>query len=635
MKNNLSLLKSIENRILFALMIIGFVPLAASFIFNNFIISNSLSKLENQNIHVLGNQTNMIIQEKLKELGMTVRDYAIWDDAYEKIEEKDRKWFGENFSGWIPENFDVDLSVVINTNNEVIDEYGLKENDAAQLLKISSIYEIMKSPYDVSPPMYAKGILMYDGSPYLFYASQILKSNYKGEPAGLFIIGKSISAKYIGEIEKLLGQKLFMTFGDRVVYSDTTSKNIDEFVKVNKKNGNEPFTDFVNNEIICSMPLDGVLNGYQGKLTIIAERDIFLQTKGTLNIGSGSIVVLALISILAAGLILKRYTTLPIKNFENQIYKMSQNNVVSYVDTEGPEEVQGLTNAFNLMVNKLNEQSIENQNLKSELEYDRLRSEFLTNVSHEFKTPLNVIFGAIQLIELFLKNDPEDNLGRNIKKHVSVMRQNCYRLLRLVNNLIDLTKIRSAAFKLHLKNHNIISLVEDITLSVAEYTEGMGIFVGFDTDTEEKIMACDPDQIERIILNLLSNSIKFTKPGGEIWVVIKDLGNRLSISVKDTGEGIPKDQLEIIFERFRQVDRSLTRNHEGSGIGLSLVKSLVEMHKGTIRVESEYGKGSEFIIELPVIQLPETKVALAEDTLTGQNKVERIHIEFSDIYSDR
>jgi signal transduction histidine kinase len=147
-------------------------------------------------------------------------------------------------------------------------------------------------------------------------------------------------------------------------------------------------------------------------------------------------------------------------------------------------------------------------------------------------------------------------------------------------------------------------------------------------------MSCDPDQIERIILNLISNSIKFSKPGSEIWVSVHDKVDSVLISIKDNGLGIPENQLEAIFDRFKQVDMSLTRNHEGSGIGLSLVKSLVEMHKGTINVESIYGKGSEFIIELPVTMLSETSASYEKNVFEDQNKVERINIEFSDIYSN-
>ena len=165
-------------------------------------------------------------------------------------------------------------------------------------------------------------------------------------------------------------------------------------------------------------------------------------------------------------------------------------------------------------------------------------------------------------------------------------------------------------------------------MSVVDFIKSEGISIEFDTDVEEKIIACDVEKIERIILNLLSNSVKFTPDRGNIFIKITDGKEFITISVRDTGIGIPKDMHEVIFERFRQVDKSISRNHEGSGIGLSLVKSLVELHGGIIKVESSYGHGSEFIIQLPVLHLKDTLLE-CDYELYNKGKVE---MEFSDIY---
>lgn len=267
--------------------------------------------------------------------------------------------------------------------------------------------------------------------------------------------------------------------------------------------------------------------------------------------------------------------------------------------------------------------------LREAREFDKIKTEFFANISHELRTPLNVILSALQLL------NPTNNIKLTEEKsimYLNTMRQNCFRLLRLVSNLIDITKMDSGYFEIHPSNYNIISIIEDITMSVAEYIENKSISLVFDTDMEEKLIACDPDKIERIILNLISNSVKFTNPGGKIFVNIHDGKDNIIISVKDTGIGIPENKLPIIFERFRQVDKSLTRNHEGSGIGLSLVKSLVELHGGKISVKSVYGEGTEFIIELPVVLTDDNNID-SEDINVSKDYVERINIEFSDIYS--
>jgi two-component system, OmpR family, phosphate regulon sensor histidine kinase PhoR len=270
----------------------------------------------------------------------------------------------------------------------------------------------------------------------------------------------------------------------------------------------------------------------------------------------------------------------------------------------------------------------ENKLLNEAIEYDKLKTEFFANISHELRTPLSVMLASTQLLQLYGKSDTEINLRNNVDKTALIVRQNIYRLTRLINNLIDITKVDTGFFELQLHNYNIVSIIEDITMSVVDYIENKNISIQFDTDIEEKIISCDADKIERVMLNLLSNSVKFTNPNGSIIVKVSDGEKFVTISVKDTGIGIHKDKQEMIFQRFRQVDKSLSRSNEGSGIGLSLVKSLVELHGGTIKVESVYGFGSEFIIQLPV-----TKV---EANLTDEKfesfEAKKTNIEFSDIY---
>ncbi len=275
------------------------------------------------------------------------------------------------------------------------------------------------------------------------------------------------------------------------------------------------------------------------------------------------------------------------------------------------------------------------KNAYDTIEYDRLRNEFFANISHEFRTPLNIILNSIQLFNVYMKNYQDND--NKVAKLLSSMRKNCIRLIRLINNLIDTTRLDAGFFSLHKKNCNIVYIIEEITRSVAEFIKSKELQFEFDCDIEEKIIECDPDKIERIMLNLLSNAVKFTKENGKIMVNVHTTEDSIVISVKDNGIGIQKEKQDLIFQRFRQVDKSLTRSHEGSGLGLSIVKSLVELHGGTLKVESEYGKGSEFIIVLPAKATCNELSKIAGDEVAAsydiplKNRFETINVEFSDI----
>ncbi|MHC1682404.1 MAG: ATP-binding protein [Clostridiaceae bacterium] len=283
-------------------------------------------------------------------------------------------------------------------------------------------------------------------------------------------------------------------------------------------------------------------------------------------------------------------------------------------------------------VNNLEKKVIESEkNLSEAIEYNKRISEFFSNISHEFRTPLNVIFASIQVLESEKEIPGAYPFIKKLDRYLKSMKQNTYRLLRLVNNLIDLSKFDSGYLEPNFRNQDVVSIIENITLSVVDYVENKGIEVIFDTDIEEKIMAVDDYMIERIILNLLSNSIKFTPRGGKIEVIINSDDENVFVLVKDTGIGIPKEKIDLVFERFGQVDRTLSRNHEGSGIGLSLVKSLVKIHGGNIIVNSEEDKGTEFRVTLPA-KLVDKEIN--ENANLYENKVERINIEFSDIYDN-
>lgn len=343
-------------------------------------------------------------------------------------------------------------------------------------------------------------------------------------------------------------------------------------------------------------------------------------------------------SVLCVPIIYKNKLTGIIYLQNNITSNVFDNNKVKLVTLIGTQAAISIENA--IMYKKIKEINLglekdvqsSSKLLNEAIEHDKLKNEFFANLSHEFRTPLNLILSAQQMMDLIIGNHTVDENERKIENYNGIMRQNCLRLLRMVNNLIDITKIDAGFFKIDLSNKDIIKIVEDVVLSVVPYVEEQGLKITFDTNVEEKIIACDGDAIERIILNLISNAVKFSKAGSEIFVDIIDNESNILIKVRDTGIGIPKEKQGVVFDRFVQVDKSLSRSREGSGIGLALTKSLVELLGGKIALDSTFGEYSEFTIDLPCkIVAVNDEVSNTEDST--DSVIEKIKIEFSDIYS--
>lgn len=261
---------------------------------------------------------------------------------------------------------------------------------------------------------------------------------------------------------------------------------------------------------------------------------------------------------------------------------------------------------------------------ESYIEQEKFRNEFFANISHELRTPLNIFYSTVQLLD---KKMDCDDFNEVYKNHRKSLKLNSYRMLRLINNIVDISKMDTGFTKPCFVNIDIVRIVEEITLSILDYAKPKNINIVFDTQVEECVIKCDPNMIERIILNLLSNAIKFTNQNGNIFVDIFVNSEFVQIRIKDDGIGIPIDIQDKIFDRFVQSDKSLTRMNEGSGIGLSLVYSMVKLNDGEIYLESDGENGTEFEIILP--NTITNNVQTKQDYVIEKYKIE---LELSDIY---
>ena len=266
------------------------------------------------------------------------------------------------------------------------------------------------------------------------------------------------------------------------------------------------------------------------------------------------------------------------------------------------------------------EQSLKevNERLK---ELDRVKSDFLSTVSHELRTPLAIIREGVSLCLDGVAGEttqPQQELLTNAQDNVD-------RLTRLINDLLDISKIEAQKVSLWRKSLNLCDLVQRVKKSFEQQAEKMNVQLKTDLPDKSIVLFADEDKVMQIFHNLLSNAVRYTEAGGEISIRVEEKEEEVLCSVSDTGIGITKENLPKLFSKFEQIGRVEGPGYKGTGLGLAIVKGLVEKHGGTIGVESELGKGSNFWFTLKKVPFP--KILIVDD---DENVVQEVRTLLSE-----
>jgi response regulator RpfG family c-di-GMP phosphodiesterase/signal transduction histidine kinase len=256
---------------------------------------------------------------------------------------------------------------------------------------------------------------------------------------------------------------------------------------------------------------------------------------------------------------------------------------------------------------------------KAMRELDAQKTSFFSNVSHELRTPLTLILSPLESLLA-------DNLVEMPAKHretLGIVHLNALRLLKLINNLLDFTKLEAGRMELNRQKTELVRTIEYYLSTIRSAVETKEIGLDFQKNGNDELFAdIDRFLFEKAVFNLFSNALKFTPTGGRVTVSLERYDGTFRLSVRDTGIGIPADKLKYIFQRFNQVDSTLSRRYEGTGIGLSLAKEIVELHEGSITVQSVLGQGSEFIITMPIgtvdVELPVEELKALKPSLLSE-----------------
>ena len=326
--------------------------------------------------------------------------------------------------------------------------------------------------------------------------------------------------------------------------------------------------------------------------------------------------VKVVLAILAIYLIVRYVITKPVMHLKKVSDAIAQGNLELRAEIRTGDEFEELSHAFNRMLRHLVTIQDELQDVNIDLdskidqlaqvnlrlyEMNNLKNEFLATMSHELRTPLNSILGFSDVLAA------AENLDNRQYRYVSNIRSSGQSLLAMINDVLDLAKIESGRMEVHAIEFKLGDLIERQVTSVTPLAEKKNIHLDFAVDPDCPLLFSDAGKLEQILLNLLSNAIKFTPEGGRVRVNgLRHDTRQVDLVVEDNGVGIPLDDQDAIFEKFRQgsgipgQEDPMTREYGGTGLGLSIVKELARLLGGSVGLESEFGKGSTFTVRIPV-----------------------------------
>ena len=584
------------------------------------------TELEEQHTRQNVERALSALSNDLLTLDAIVGDWASWDDTYDFIEDANDEYIESNLIDGTFTELRLNLMLFINSSGQIVfgkafDLYNEEEITIPQSLSeyLSADDLLLHHPNTESN---ISGIILLPEDPMLIASQPILTSEDEGPVRGTLIMGRYLDAN---EIEWLAEQTHLSLTVQRYDYSPMPP---DFQAAIPSLSEEAP---------ILIQPLDkqsiagyALLKDIYEKpillLRVDIPRDIYTQGQASVSY--------FILSLLAAGLVLgAAIMLLADRQVLSRLAHLSQSvtsigtsgDLLARVSMTGKDELSNLGSTINGMLAALeearhmlqekNEQlDAQNEELQSQTEElltqqqeliektgeveraNRLKSEFLANMSHGLRTPLNVIIGFSEL----MRDEVPGKINDEQRQCLSDILTSSRHLLNLINEVLDLSKVESGTTKLNLTNLSLTEVIESLTRTMLPVLAPRQHSLDVEVEEGLPLVHADKAKVNEVLLNLLSNATKFTPDGGRLKIEAVREDNWCQVSVIDNGIGIKKEDQERIFEPFYQLDNSLTRERTGTGLGLALVKQIIEKHGGQIWVESEYGRGSRFTFTLPL-----------------------------------
>ena len=576
------------------------------------ILLDSFAQLEEQNTQQNVERVLNTLSNDLSSLATTTSDWAKWDDTYAFIEDTNTDYIDSNLIDGTFTELRLNFMLFINTSGQLAFGKAFDLDDEEEIPVPQGLQEHLSTHdlllYHADTESSTEGIILLPESPVLVASQPILTSNDEGPIRGALIMGRYLDS---AEIDRLAETAVLSLAAYR-----TDSTQLPQDLE-------EARLSLSQETPILVQPQDAqYVSGYSLLTDIYGEPGLILRVDMPRDIyqhGQTSVNYLIL-AIVAVGLVVGIMTMLLVENqVLSRLAKLSKS--VSSIGTNGDpsrrvpstgkDEMSNLANTINRMIealeqsrNVLQEKNAQldarNQALIEKTEEaeraTQAKSEFLAHVSHELRTPLNVIIGFSEL----MIDGSTGEVNDKQRQCLNDVLDSSHHLLSLINGVLDLSKIESGKMEINLEDITLDKVIEPLTRTI------MPILTprqqSLDVEIEEGLppVRADKAKLKQVLFNLLSNAAWFTPDGGKLKIEASRKGDWCQVSVIDSGIGIKKEDQERIFEPFCQLDNPPTREKGGTGLGLTLVKQIIEKHGGQVRVESEYGKGSCFVFTLPL-----------------------------------
>ncbi|MBU3933953.1 MAG: cell wall metabolism sensor histidine kinase WalK [Candidatus Omnitrophica bacterium] len=354
-------------------------------------------------------------------------------------------------------------------------------------------------------------------------------------------------------------------FGESIRFSDTLGFNMKYIAASIKENGN----------IIGTVRLALPLSEIEFQLRVIHRIVLF-----------GALV--AIVVAFLVGYFISKSITMPIREMTDTAEKIAQGDFSKKVKVKSKDELGVLASSLNKMADEL---QLKIENLKR---LDRIRTDFVANISHELKTPLTSIKGFIETLEDGALED-----RKNAKKFILIIKKHTEKISNIINDLLTLSELELGKDRIERIDFDLKDLLNETLLGFGHAISVKNHTLDINFKGENFKIKADKDKLEQVFVNLIDNAIKYTKDGGKIKISLIEQKEQISIEVVDNGVGIPREHLDRIFERFYRVDKARSRQLGGTGLGLSIVKHIIMLHNGHIDIESEPNHGTKVSITLP------------------------------------